>query len=185
MYSRDVFPKYSSGGLPIPENYSGNAIRRTPPRQSPPPRPATPQGGSPRASVPLTVSSSFAAHQRPPATAQEQESPIPPAPSADSIERAEREERRESENERQTEPRESQTEEKEETTAVSATPPHARDNGFSSLLSSFLPPKPDGGGLLSHIGLEEALLLGLFLLLSQSEEDEDTLMLLALLFLYR
>ena len=31
MYSRDIFPKYSSGGLPIPENYSGNAIRRTPP----------------------------------------------------------------------------------------------------------------------------------------------------------
>ncbi len=30
MYSRDIFPKYTSGGLPIPENYSGNAIRRVP-----------------------------------------------------------------------------------------------------------------------------------------------------------
>ena len=27
MYSRDIFPRYSSGGLPIPENYSGAAFR--------------------------------------------------------------------------------------------------------------------------------------------------------------
>ena len=30
MYSRDIFPKYTSGGMPIPENYSGNAFRYPP-----------------------------------------------------------------------------------------------------------------------------------------------------------
>ena len=58
-------------------------------------------------------------------------------------------------------------------------------SGMSALLSSFLPPKPGGLGVLGDIGLEELLLLGLFLLLSQSDSEDDTLMLLALLFLYR
>ena len=47
-------------------------------------------------------------------------------------------------------------------------------DGAAALLASLLPPKPSGGAL-SQVGLEEALLLGLFLLLSQSEEEEDTL----------
>ena len=58
-------------------------------------------------------------------------------------------------------------------------------SGMSALLSSFLPPKPGGLGVLGDIGIEELLLLGLFLLLSQSDSEDDTLMLLALLFLYR
>lgn len=183
MYSRDVFPKYSSGGMPIPENYSGNAIRRTPTRQTPPPRPATPQHNSaPRATVPLRVSPSFTARQDPPDAVGEQ---TVPAPSAEEAERRERDrqERRENEDAQQTEAAPARTEEKAEAVTASASPAH--DRGFSSLLSSFLPPKPGGGGIFSQIGLEEALLLGLFLLLSQSEEEEDTLMLLALLFLYR
>ena len=185
MYSRDIFPKYSSGGMPIPENYSGNAIRRTPPRQSPPPRPASPQPHSaPRAAVPLTVSPSFTARQNPPDAAREQTVSAPRVENAEREERAE-EARREIEEEQQTASASAHTEEKAETVATSASPSPARESGLSSLLSTFLPPKPGGGGIFSQIGLEEALLLGLFLLLSQSEEEEDTLMLLAVLFLYR
>lgn len=94
MYSRDVFPRYSSGGLPIPENYSGNAIRRTPPSGNGAPsgsrtngrsEMASGAGGTPRVhtpmprtpsgqsrgthaqgNVPLTVSPAFAARNAPP-----------------------------------------------------------------------------------------------------------------------
>lgn len=86
MYSRDIFPKYTSGGLPIPENYSGNAIRREPQggvlsgdragggqsvSPSSPSRVHTPRtngarsasGGVRVAEAPLTVTPSFAAAQ--------------------------------------------------------------------------------------------------------------------------
>ena len=185
MYSRDIFPKYSSGGMPIPENYSGNAIRRTPPRPTSPPHPtAPPKSGAPRAAVPLTVSPSFAARQDLPDATRERDVPVPRAEGIDRNERAE-ETRPNREEEHPAPVSETPAEEKAEAVSAAPAPPPARESGLSSLLSTFLPPKPDGGGLLSHIGLEEALLLGLFLLLSQSDEEEDTLMLLALLFLYR
>ena len=62
MYSRDIFPKYAAGGLPIPENYSGNAIRRTPVGggSAPPTRVHTPPRSASQApQVPLTVSPAF------------------------------------------------------------------------------------------------------------------------------
>ena len=81
MYSRDIFPKYTSGGLPIPENYSGHAIRRMPqsghaaggrengrengqsmPLSTPRVHMPAPRGGGIRtAEVPLSVTPSFAA----------------------------------------------------------------------------------------------------------------------------
>ena len=184
MYSRDIFPKYTSGGMPIPENYSGNAIRRTPPpRQTSPPRPtASPPSNTPRISVPLTVSPSFDARQNPIDMPREQGTPVPQAESVAREERAEAT-HREDERGRAVEQPSVATEKKAE--SGSAPIPSAHDGGFSSLLSTLLPPKPGVGGLFSQIGLEEALLLGLFLLLSQSDEEEDTLLLLALLFLYR
>ena len=193
MYSRDVFPRYSAGGLPIPENYSGNAVRRAPAggtAHTPPPRvhTPTPRGAAPQ--VPLTVSPSFAARQerespresaeaergrpeteetRPP---KEGRSMPPPRRAEEAVGEAAREEER-----------------LEETRAAAAEPVPEKgahpDGGIASILSALMPPKIGNGGALSQIGLEEALLLGLFLLLSQSEEDDDTLLLLALLFLYR
>ena len=170
MYSRDVFPKYT-GGMPIPENYSGNAIRRTPP-----PRQTASHPASPRVSVPLTVSPTFGARQAPSSpTKMPEVAPTEPAQEA----------RREQTSEQHAQMPPPKPEDKEETVPAAIPPPSAAENGLSSLLSTLLPPKTGVGGLFSQIGLEEALLLGLFLLLSQSEEEQDTLMLLALLFLYR
>ena len=176
MYSRDIFPKYSSGGLPIPENYSGNAIRRATPPTSAPPRHTPTPNASPRAAVPLTVSPSFGTRQSQPSAPPQAETPIQPA-SAPTEEVVRESMAAEQESERPIAEREKEG----EPISVSA---EARDGGLSSLLSHFLPPKT-GGGILSQIGLEEALLLGIILLLSQSEEEQDTLLLLALLFLYR
>ena len=181
MYSRDIFPKYSSGGLPIPENYSGNAIQRTTPRQAAPPRHTSAQGTSPRAAVPLTVSPSFGSRPGvPPAPPHVPQPPSPPL--AVQAEETVREPPAEPEAERAI--AQSLEKEKEVESVPVSVACDSRESGFSSLLSCFLPPKP-GGGILSQIGLEEALLLGLFLLLSQSGEEQDTLLLLALLFLYR
>ena len=185
MYSRDIFQKYASGGMPIPENYSGNAIRRASPRQSSPPRPtAPPPSGASHASVPLTVSPSFAARQHPTDMPREQ---VTPLSQTESIERGEGagQPHREDKSERSAKMPQVDNEKKEEALPASASPASTHDGGFSSLLSTLLPPKPGVGGLFSQIGLEEALLLGLFLLLSQSDEEQDTLVLLALLFLYR
>ncbi len=56
-----------------------------------------------------------------------------------------------------------------------------------SPLLSLLPPKPQGlrRGLLSDLGSEELLLLGVFLLLSQNQADDDILLLLLLLLFYK
>lgn len=219
MYSRDVFPKYSSGGLPIPENYSGNAIRRTPPTGSRAdhPRGGTSTDGAPRAhtppsrmpsgqnrgthppsNVPLTVSPTFAAQHTTPAGSEPpademRERALPPVAQvaedgvrggADAVPFGESV--REGGAQAGSSPGKGHTDGGAEgSPSVAATAQEHPQGGLSSILSAFLPPKPGGGGMLSQIGLEEALLLGLFLLLSQSDEEEDTLMLLALLFLYR
>ncbi len=173
MYSRDIFPRYTAGGMPIPEGYSGHAVRRTPPptsgRGDGAPRPA--ERPAPSREPPQTRMSARAAEglRRPPLSPQEPSAP-PVAP----------EEGRQ----------EISPPEPPAAPAVPQEPPQTqsiphKEGGLPAILSAFLPPKPDTGGALSHIGLEEALLLGLFLLLSQSDEEEDTLMLLALLFLYR
>lgn len=55
-----------------------------------------------------------------------------------------------------------------------------------SPLASLLPPKPSGTkGLLGDIGLEELLILGVILLVSQSETDDDILLFLILLLFYK
>lgn len=55
-----------------------------------------------------------------------------------------------------------------------------------SPLASLLPPKPTGTkGLLGDIGLEELLILGVILLVSQSETDDDILLFLILLLFYK
>ena len=140
MYSRDIFPRYSSGGLPIPENYSGNAIRRTappapvPPRHTPSPNtaPAPPhhtpsQNTSPRAAVPLTVSPSFGARQSPPPEVS-QEPTMPPL--AAQPETAREPSPTEPESEQPSEPI-AEKEKEAEAVSVSA-PSDARDSGLSS-----------------------------------------------------
>lgn len=199
MYSRDIFPKYTSGGLPIPENYSGNAIRRSPPPgnvsggrsgQTPATGSGTPRVHTPAVRpasglsqnhVPLTVSPTFVAQSEPSEPEKRQETRPPLSPPERGIET---EPPQEAGEESVSEPAATREATEPEAKTVSAKGSH-EGGGLSSLLSAFLPPKPGGVGVLSQIGLEEALLLGLFLLLSQSEEEEDTLMLLALLFLYR
>lgn len=264
MYSRDVFPRYSSGGLPIPENYSGNAIRRTPTSQgsggagnrnsagnrgmggtptasgrstgmgSGSPRVHTPSlGGAASdggrksaggervraAEVPLTVSPTFSPSVREevPSEARElhgsmQGEQVPPfvmpfeegagggedaPPDGDGFRGGGAEDGSSLGREADSMPTDDgerdgrrgegvgKGEEEKETVTASAHSSGGDGGGFSALLSTLLPPKPEGFGALSQIGLEEALLLGLFLLLSQSESEDDTLMLLALLFLYR
>lgn len=56
-----------------------------------------------------------------------------------------------------------------------------------SPLASLLPPRPTlaHGGLLGDIGLEELLILGILLLLSQGESDNDVPLLLMLLLFYK
>ena len=182
MYSRDIFPKYTSGGMPIPENYSGNAIQRTTPRQAVPPRHTSAQSTSPRAAVPLTVSPSFGS--RPSAPTAPPQVPRTPSPQPLEVQAEETVREPTAEPEAGRPIAQSLEKEKEVESAPISVACDSHESGFASLLSCFLPPKP-GGGILSQIGLEEALLLGLFLLLSQSGEEQDTLLLLALLFLYR
>lgn len=214
MYSRDIFPRYSGGGLPIPENYSGNAIR--------PGRGTQGEAGmgeqthihtpQPRVmandrSVKLSPSAAEREEERqaPPSIGSGQGEPLhgsmqgegvpqfvsPPSeegagggagapPDRDGFRGGGAEDGTFPSRERRAE------RDKEEPSRAASAHGHAPDGaGVSSILSTFLPPKPDGMGMLSQVGLEEALLLGLFLLLSQGEADEDTLMILALLFLYR
>jgi hypothetical protein len=170
MYSRDIFPKYTSGGMPIPENYSGNAIRRagsggsvSPPTPAPKFSPrvhAAVERPTGKESAPPSVMS--------PSAAVDEVMPPAPAPMVE-----EKSEERDEKPEAKPAVAEEREAEKER-----------RDGGIGSLLQTLLPPRLGGGGA-SQVGLEEALLLGLFLMLSQSEEEDDTLMLLALLFLYR
>ncbi len=56
-----------------------------------------------------------------------------------------------------------------------------------SPMSAFLPPKLSSshGGLLGDIGVEELLIVGILVLLSQSDADDDILLLLMLLLFYK
>ena len=55
-----------------------------------------------------------------------------------------------------------------------------------SILTSLLPPKrSQSNGLLSEIGLEEILIVGILILLSQNDADDDILWLLFLLLFYK
>ena len=80
-------------------------------------------------------------------------------------------------------------EEREPSTAV--IPASIRENecthGRSSHLSALLPPKLSStrGGLLGDIGVEELLIIGILVLLSQSDADDDILLLLMLLLFYK
>jgi len=55
--------------------------------------------------------------------------------------------------------------------------------GLRGLLSSIMPPRPDGDG--GEFGFEDMLIIGLIFLLSQSEGDEDILLVLMLLLFYK
>ena len=56
----------------------------------------------------------------------------------------------------------------------------------SSTVSSLFPPKTlNSGGILNNIGLEELVILGVLILLYQSEADNDILVLLFLLLFYK
>ena len=60
------------------------------------------------------------------------------------------------------------------------------NSASNSLLSSLLPPKVSKpSGILSNIGLEEMLIVGVLVLLSQSDADDDILLLLFLLLFYK
>lgn len=211
MYSRNIFPKYGSGGLPIPENYSGNAIRRPPASGGAangtertvsgipyaPPRvhtsPSRPVGLR-AAEAEATVEDSV--HDGVKDTvmngvmdgSDEAVTDVGAVMTEQPMGRAAREgaESREYRGSHESHddgegwqgfpaahPRE----------GGEASAPRG-DSGLGAMLSRLLPPKM-GGGALAQIGLEEALLMGLFLILSQSEAEDDTLLLLALLFLYR
>lgn len=72
-----------------------------------------------------------------------------------------------------------------ETTLPVSLSPKSEPRGLSPLVS-LLPPKPSGTkGLLGDIGLEELLILGVILLVSQSETDDDILLFLILLLFYK
>lgn len=211
MYSRNIFPKYGSGGLPIPENYSGNAIRRPPVSGGAangtdravsgipyaPPRvhtsPQRPVGlraaveDSGFAAVKDTVNDAVLdgfAETVTDVGAVMSEQPTGCA-EHEGAERGEHRGGHESHDDGEgcrggevarppaVHPREG-----------GESPAPRGDSGLGAMLSRLLPPKM-GGGALAQVGLEEALLMGLFLILSQSEAEDDTLLLLALLFLYR
>lgn len=56
----------------------------------------------------------------------------------------------------------------------------------NALLSSIMPPKVSNpSGILSNIGLEEMLIVGILILLSQSDTDDDVLLLLFILLFYK
>lgn len=55
--------------------------------------------------------------------------------------------------------------------------------GLRGLLSSIMPPRPEGEK--GEFGFEDMLIIGLIFLLSQSEGDEDVLLLLTLLLFYK
>ena len=55
-----------------------------------------------------------------------------------------------------------------------------------SVLTAFIPPKVSRPtGLFNNIGLEELLIIGVLILLSQSDADDDILLLLFLLLFYK
>ena len=63
--------------------------------------------------------------------------------------------------------------------------PH-QDKKTNSLLAPFIPPKVSNpSGFLNNVGLEELLILGVLILLSQSDADDDILLLLFLLLFYK
>ena len=56
----------------------------------------------------------------------------------------------------------------------------------TSFLASLLPPRVSNpSGILNNIGLEEMLIVGILILLSQSGTDDDVLLLLFLLLFYK
>ena len=55
--------------------------------------------------------------------------------------------------------------------------------GLRGLISSIMPPRPEGDK--AEFGFEDMLIIGLIFLLSQSEGDEDVLLLLTLLLFYK
>ena len=55
--------------------------------------------------------------------------------------------------------------------------------GLRGLISSIMPPRPEGEK--GEFGFEDMLIIGLIFLLSQSEGDEDVLLLLTLLLFYK
>lgn len=56
----------------------------------------------------------------------------------------------------------------------------------SPLLAAIMPPKVSRqNGLLSNVGIEELLIFGILLLLSQGDADDDILLLLFLLLFYK
>lgn len=70
--------------------------------------------------------------------------------------------------------------------SLPASLPPKNEPKVPSPLAALLPPKPTGvGGLLGDIGLEELLILGIILLLSQSETEDDILLFLILLLFYK
>ena len=75
----------------------------------------------------------------------------------------------------------------QDATQASLVVPTADGEGRVSPLSSLLPPRPASphGGLLGDIDWEELLILGILLLVWQSESDRDVLLLLALLLFYK
>lgn len=184
MYSRDVFPRYASGGMPIPPNYSGNAVRRTAAQDAPQERT--------RVHVP-------SAHKTPPAARRGRTEPPQAAAAGDAAE-ASPQANAEVAAEAMAAGMESVAAVPTDAAAdgetaagdavaagVPPAPPQAQDApraAIPPMLATLLPPKPTGG-MLSDIGAEELLLLGLFLLLWQGEAEDDALMVLALLFLYR
>ena len=65
--------------------------------------------------------------------------------------------------------------------------PPRKDSPLGSLISALAPPKihPGKDGLLSDLGFEELLIIGLALLLAQSGSDDDILILLLILLFYK
>lgn len=180
MYSRDIFPKYSAESMSLPAHYSGNAFRPQPPT---PPTPSGSPPGNPKRPLPR------------PAPSPPLKFPVPVAP---------REATPPPESETPTVPvpddtRDSQSTvspavdapEEQDSVNIAAMPaqndpPPERRTLFSNpAMKPFLPPKPDISHIFGSLGIEDALLLGLILLLSQNEGDDETLALLALLFLYK
>ena len=188
MYSRDIFPKYPPARLSVPGNYSGNTFR---------PRAVSPTEGSP-AEITSPTETNFppvadlsetapdASFSDVPKKEQEGQEKTTDRPTAPSQEKA----RETVSSPDDGAPEASERQENESATAQTCADteksPLSRLPLFSNpALASFLPPKPDLTRLFGSFGLEELILLGLILLLSGTDRDDDTLLLLALLFLYK
>lgn len=183
MYSRDIFPKYPPARLSVPGNYSGNAFR---PRAASPAESTSPTETNFPPVADLSETAPGAPVSDLPKKDQEVEEKTPDRPTASSEENVR--ETASSPDERA--PEEPERPENEPATAQTCADteksPLSRLPLFSNpALSSFLPPKPDMTRLFGSFGLEELILLGLILLLSGTDRDDDTLLLLALLFLYK